>query len=146
MEDKLIKKVDEQIEGILKVGINVSNLDHLYKLTKIKCMVEEDDKMYGNYGRRAGYDSYGRDSYGRDSYGRRGYDMKYRGDDHLDRLSGDYGRYMDYRERYGHNEDTDKSFHYMVKSLEDFVKYLFEEADAPQEKQMLREALQKSMM
>ena len=146
MEEKLIKKVDEQIEGILKVGINVSNLDHLYKLTKIKCMVEEDDKMYGTYGRRVGYDSYGRDSYGRDSYGRRGYDMKYRGDDHLDRLSGDYGRYMDYRGRYGHNEDTDKSFHYMVKSLEDFVKYLFEEADAPQEKQMLREALQKSMM
>ena len=146
MEEKLIKKVDEQIEGILKAGINVTNLDHLYKLTKIKCMVEEDDKMYGNYGRRAGYDSYGRDSYGRDSYGRRGYDMKYRGDDHLDRLSGDYGRYMDYRGRYGHNEDTDKSFHYMVKSLEDFVKYLFEEADAPQEKQMLREALQKSMM
>jgi hypothetical protein len=107
-------------------------------------MVEEDDKMYGTYGRRAGYDSYGRDSYG-DNYGRRGYDMKYRGDDHLERLSGDYGRYMDYRGRYGHNEDTDKSFHYMVKSLEDFVKYLFEEADAPQEKQMLREALEKSM-
>ena len=141
MKNKLIEKVDEQIKGILEIGINGTNLDHLYKLTKIKCMVEEDDNMYGNYGRRADYDSYGRDN-----YGRRGYDMKYRGDDHLERLSGDYGRYMDYRGRYGHNEDTDKSFHYMVKSLEDFVKYLFEEAETSQEKQMLRETLQRSMM
>lgn len=149
MENKLLQKVDEQIEAILKAGINVSNLDHLYKLTKIKCMTKEEENMnYGNYnGRGPGhgsYGEYGRGSYG-ENYGRRGYDMKYRGDDHLERLSGDYGRYMDYRGRYGHNEDTDKSFHYMVKSLEDFVKYLFEEADAPQEKQMLREALEKSM-
>ena len=109
---------------------------------------------YGNYGRRPGYDSYGRyEEYGNygnygnygDSYGRRGRDMKYRGDEHLDRMSGEYGRYMESRERYGASPETDKSFEYMVKSLEDFTKYLHEEAETPQHHQMLNEALQRSM-
>jgi len=105
---------------------------------------------YGNYGRNVGYDSYGRNNYGRDAYGenygRRGYDAKYRGDDELDRMAGEYGRYMESRNRYGAGEETDKSFHYMVKALEDFIKVLHEEANSPQEKQMLNETLQRSMM
>ena len=71
--------------------------------------------------------------------------MKYRGDDSLDRMAGEYGRYMESRERYGAGEETDKSFHYMVKALEDFVKVLHEEAETPQQKQMLNETLQRSM-
>lgn len=98
---------------------------------------------YGNYGRRAGYDSYGRDNYG--EYGRRGYDMKYRGEEELDRMHGEYGRYMESRSRYGAGEETDKSFHYMVKALEDFIKVLHEEAETPQQKQQLTQALQNSM-
>ena len=107
---------------------------------------------YGNYGaRRPGYDTYGRGgygeygNYGRDEYGRRGYDMKYRGDEEIDRMRGEYGRYMESRNRYGAGEETDKSFHYTVKALEDFVKVLHEEADTPQQKQMLNETLQRSM-
>lgn len=158
MEDKVIEKVDEKIKHILDEDINTNNLDHLYKLSKIKHMAKEDKEMnygnYGNYGtRRPGYDSYGRDEYGRgyygeygrDSYGRRGYDMKYRGDEELDRMAGEYGRYMESRSRYGAGEETDKSFHYMVKALEDFVKVLHEEAETPQQKQMLNETLQRSM-
>lgn len=34
----------------------------------------------------------------------------------------------------------------MTESLKDFTKYLFETAETPQQKQMLREALQSSMM
>lgn len=71
--------------------------------------------------------------------------MKYRGENELDRMHGEYGRYMESRERYGAGEETDKSFHYMVKALEDFVKVLHEEAETPQQKQMLNETLQKSM-
>ena len=104
---------------------------------------------YGNYGaRRPGYDSYGRDSYGRyygEDYGRRGYDMKYRGDEHIDRMSNEYGRYMESRNRYGAGEETDKSFMYMVKALEDFVRVLHEEADTPAQKQMLNDTLQRSI-
>ena len=151
MEDKVIEKVEEKIQHILDEDININNLDNLVKLSKIKHYMKEDkDMYYGNYGaRRPGYDSYGRDDYGRryygEDYGRRGRDMKYRGDEHLDRMGNEYGRYMESRARYGHNEETDKSFEYMVKSLEDFIRYLHEEADTPQEHQMLNEVLQRSM-
>lgn len=153
MEDELIKKVDEKIQNIINEDINTNNLDHLYKLTKIKHMTKEDKQMnygnYGNYGtRRPGYDSYGRGyygEYGRDEYGRRGYDMKYRGEEEMDRMAGEYGRYMENRNRYGASEETDKSFHYMVKALEDFIRVLHEEAETPQQKQMLNETLQRSM-
>ena len=101
---------------------------------------------YGNYnGRGPGHGSYGNE-YGNES-GRRGYDAKYRGHDHLDRMYNEYGRYMDYRGRYGANDqETDKSYHYMLKALEDFIKVLYEEADTPQQKQQLRDTLQRSMM
>ena len=143
MEDRLIEKVEEKIKHILDEDINTGNLDNLYKLSKIKHMTKEDKEMnYGNYsGRRAGYDTYGRD-YG--NYGRRGYDMRYRGDEELERMSGEYDRYQASR-RYGAGEETDKSFHYMVKALEDFIKVLYEEADTPQQKQMLRDTLQRSV-
>lgn len=162
MESKLVKKAEEKIEEILQEDITPNNLDYLYKLSKIKHLAKEDEEMnygnYGNYGaRRPGYDSYGRGSYGEygegsygeynrgGSYGRRGYDSKYRGHDHLDRMYDEYGRYMEGRERYGASEETDKSFMYMVKALEDFIMVLKEEADSPQQKQQLMQALQNSM-
>lgn len=158
MHEKLEKKTEESINKILEEGLNTNNLDHLYKLAKINHIAKEEENMnnYGNYGgRRAGYDSYGRDSYGeygnygeygRGSYGRRGYDMKYRGDDSLDRIAGEYGRYQESRNRYGAgSEETDKSFHYMVKALEDFIMVLKEEAESPQQKQQLMQSLQNSM-
>lgn len=157
MHEKLEKKTEESINKILEEGLNTNNLDHLYKLAKINHIAKEEENMnnYGNYGgRRAGYDSYGRDAYGRDSYGeygrdaygRRGYDMKYRGDDSLDRMSGEYGRYMESRSRYGAgSEESQKSFHYMVKALEDFIMVLKEEAETPEQKQQLMQSLQNSM-
>jgi len=148
MEEKLIKATKEALERQLEQGLNTNNLDIIYKLTKINHMAKEDNNMYGNYGnygnyggRRPGYDSYG--EYG--NYGRRGRDMRYRGDEELDRISGEYGRYQENRSRYGASEETDKSFHYMVKALEDFIKVLHEEAETPQQHQMLNETLQRSM-
>lgn len=154
MNETLEKKTEESINKILKEGITTNNLDHLYKLTKINKMSKEEDNMYGNYGNYNGrgpghgsYGEYGREQYGNyGNYGRRGYDMKYRGEEELDRMHGEYGRYMDNRNRYGAGEETDRSFHYMVKSLEDFIKVLHEEAETPQQKQQLKEALQRSMM
>ncbi|MBR6907738.1 hypothetical protein IKN40_04530 [bacterium] len=156
MEEEVIKKTTEAIGRIMKEGIATTNIDNLMKLSKIKHYAKEDENMnYGNYGnyngRGPGYDSYGRGNYGnygeygRDSYGARGRDMRYRGHDHLDRIYDDYGRYMESRSRYGAGEETDKSFMYMVKALEDFIKVLHEEADTPQQKQQLTQALQNSM-
>ena len=154
MEQRLIEKTEESIKKILDEGLNTNNLDHLYKLSKISHMAKEDEQMnYGNYsGRRAGYDSYGRGNYGEygnygnyGNYGRRGYDMRYRGEEELDKMAGEYGRYQESRSRYGAGEETDKSFHYMIKALEDFIMVLKEEADSPQQKQQLQQALQNSM-
>lgn len=154
IEEDVIELVKPSIEKIKKDGLNTTNLEHLFKLMKIRHMAKEDMEMYGEYGnygrgRRPGYDSYGRDEYGRsnygESYGRRGRDMRYRGDDELDRMMGEYGRYQESRSRYGAGEETDKSFHYMVKALEDFIMVLKEEAETPQQKQQLMQALQNSM-
>jgi len=154
MEEKIIEKTEEKIKEIVESDINQNNLEHLYKLTKIRHMAKEDENMYGRYeGRGPGYDSYGRmgysgyGNYGEyGNYGRRGYDMKYRGEEQIDRMANNYGRYMESRERYGAGEETDKSFHYMVKALEDFIRVLHEEADNEQQRQQLRETLQRSMM
>lgn len=152
---ELIKQTQEKIKEILDNEISPNNIEHLDKLVDILKDTKEVENMnYGNYGaRRPGYDSYGEyvrgyyrgEDYGRDSYGRRGYDMKYRGDDTLDRMHNEYGRYMESRERYGAGEETDKSFHYMVKALEDFIMVLKEEAETPQQKQQLMQSLQNSM-
>lgn len=151
MEDKVIEKTTESIKKIVDEGLNTNNIEHLYKLSKIKHLAKEDKEMYGNYGaRRPGYDSYGeygRGGYGNygDNYGRRGRDMKYRGDDYMDRMSNEYGRYMESRERYGAGEESDKAFHFMTKALGEYLDFLHEEADTPQKKQMLNETLQRSM-
>ena len=143
MEDKIIEKMEESIKNLLDQGLTTSNVDNLLKLSKIKHYAKEDKEM--NYGgRRPGYDTYGNyRNYG--NYGVRGYDMRYRGDEAIDRMSGEYERYMESRSRYGAGEETDKSYHYMVKALEDFINVLYEEAETEPQKQMLRETLQRSM-
>lgn len=144
MHQKVLEKTEEMIEKVIEQGIDAgNNLEVLDKLVDIHKDIKEELCMYNSYGR---YDAYGRDNYGRDSYGRRGYDAKYRGYDHVDRIGEDYGRYMASRERYGAGEDTDRAHHYMIKSLEDFIKFLYEDAQTAQQKQMISEALQRSMM
>jgi hypothetical protein len=166
VEDKIIEKVDEKIKEIVDDEITPNNLDYLYKLSKIKHVTKEGKNTmryneYGNYRDYNGRGNYGRGGYGNyneygnygdgsygeynDGYNARGRDSKYRGYGHLDRMYGEYGRYSENRERYGAGQETDKSFHYMIESLEDFIKVLQEEAQTPQQKQMLNEALQRSM-
>ena len=153
-----IKELLEESQGQI-TGSNYEALGELMDIHKditneeYWCykMEEGEGNMYGNYGRGSynNYGNYGRDSYGRDEYGARGRSRdsrgRYRGHDYLDEMYDDYGRYMESRERYGASQETDKSYHYMVKALEDFIKVLEEEADTPEQKQMLHEALQNAM-
>jgi len=146
MEDKVIEKMEESIKRILKEGLRTDNLDYLYKLSKIKHMAKEDKEMnYGNYsGRRPGYDTYGRMEYrGYDDYGRYGTDMRYRGHDDLDRMYDHYGRYEESKMRYGASEDTKKSLKYMLESMEHFAKMLKEDAQSPEEVEMIRQTAQR---
>lgn len=141
ISEELTKKTEEKIKEILDGDITPNNIEHLYQLVDILKDTKEVENMnygYSNYGGRPGYDSYG-------NYGRSGYDMKYRGDDTLNRMHNEYGRYIESRSRYGAGEETDKSYHYMIKALEDFIMVLKEEAETPQQKQQLMQALQNSM-
>jgi hypothetical protein len=166
---KIIEETDKYIKQFMEEGLdqgdNLKYVGDLIDIQKdayeIECMKEEKEMYgeYGNYGeygaRRGGRrGSYGRDEYGRGGYGnygeygRRERDSRgrYRGDDEMDRMYEEYGRYQESRSRYGAGEETDKSYHYMVKALEDFIKVLYEEAETEQQRQMLRETLQRSMM
>ena len=157
---ELAKKTEEKIKEILESDITPNNLESLYQLVDILKDTKEVESMnygnYGNYGGRgAGYDSYGKGGYGnygnygeygeysRGSYGRRGVDSKYRGHDYLERAYNDYGRYEESREKYGANEGSIQSLKYMLESLEDFAKYLKENAQTPEEVQMVKQTAQR---
>ena len=143
MEEEVIEKTTEAIERIMKEGIATTNIDNLFKLSKIKHLAKEDKEMYGNYnGRgpsRGAYGEYG--NYG-DNYGRRGYDMKYRGYDHLGTMYNEYGRYEEGK-NYGAKEDTKRSLEYMLRSMEDFARMLKEEAQSQEEVEMIRQTAQR---
>ena len=146
MEDKVISKVEESIRKIVDEGITTSNLEHLYKLSKIKHLAKEDKEMYGEDGNyngrgpsRGSYGNYG--NYG--DYGRRGYDMKYKGHEHIDRMGENYGRYEEGRQRYGANEDTLRSLEYMLQSAVDFFEMLKSDANSQEEINMIRKYAQR---
>ena len=118
MEERLIEVTDASIERILNEGLNTNNLDHLQKLTKVRHMAKEDKEMMNNYGNYNGRGP-GYNTYGNyGNYGARGYDMRYRGD---------------------------KAHHYMMESLKDFIKFLYEDAETPQQKQDITQTLQTSI-
>ena len=139
----MIEKVQEKIDEILQSGITPNNLDNLYKLSKIRHFIKEEEKMYGNYGNYGRYGDYGRAGY--DSYGRRGYDAKYRGYDHLDRIGEHYGRYMDSHDRYGASPEANDSLRNMLECMKSFARVIKEEVKSPEEEQMLRQAIQEMM-
>lgn len=167
LEEELVDKTKKTIKVVIEDDISPENLDDLGKLVDIYKDVKEVECMnygnyngygnngnYGNYGAYGNYngrgpsrgsygDGYG--NYGDGSYGRRGVDSRYRGEEELGRMHGEYGRYQESRNRYGAGQETDKSFMYMVKALEDFIKVLYEEADTQEQKQQLMQALQNSM-
>lgn len=164
LEEELIEKTKKTIKEVIEDDISPENLDDLGKLVdiykdvkEVECMNYGNYNGYGNYGNYSAYGNYngrgpsrgsygdGYGNYGDGSYGRRGVDSRYRGEEELDRMHGEYGRYQENRNRYGAGQETDKSFMYMVKALEDFIKVLYEEADTQEQKQQLMQALQNSM-
>lgn len=153
--DKLKEETDKSMKRVLEQGVQTNNVDFLYKMIDIKKDIaeiekEEQEMMYGNYGR---YDdmSYSggrrRDSRGRymegSSYGRRGVPGtgrgRYRGEEMMDEMMYHYGNYNEGREQYGADEETMKSFKYMLKSFKDYYKHLKDEASSQQEVKMLED-------
>ena len=158
--EKVTEEVDKSIKRIMEQGVQTNNIDFLYKMIDVKKDIaeiekEEQEMMYSNYGN---YDNYGeydrsygggrrRDSRGRymegGSYGRRGVKGtgrgRYRGEEMMDEMAYHYGNYNEGREQYGADEETMKSFKYMLKSFKDYYKHLKEEASSQQEVKMLED-------
>lgn len=150
MEEELISKIEEKIEEVIKQGINPTNLDHLYKLSKVKHLVKEDQKMQGNYGEygRRGYGNYGEGygEYGYRGYGARGYDAKYRGYDDIEKMGNSYGRYMESLGRYGAGEESSKHLQSMLECMEDFANVVKEQVKSPEDEQMIKATFKRIAM
>ena len=156
-----LKKVKEQIEEIIddivEEKIQPENVDYLYRLVDIHKdlaneeyweVKKEDIKMRyrnysdGSYGRN--YSEYGNEvpgagNYRRGRYSARGYDTKYRGEEMMNEMMYHYGNYSEGREQYVADNETLKSFEYMLKSFKDYYKHLKKEASSQQEIQMLED-------
>lgn len=156
--EEFTEKVEQQIKEISAEGVNTGNVDYLYRLVDIHKDLKNEEywkekidmyrEGYGNYG---DYNDYNggrrRDSRGRymegESYGRRGVKGtgrgRYRGEEMMDEMAYHYGNYNEGREQYGADEETMKSFKYMLKSFKDYYKHLKEEASSQQEVKMLED-------
>jgi hypothetical protein len=156
--DKLKEETDKSMKRVLEQGVQTNNVDFLYKMIDIKKDIakiekEEQEMMYGNYGRG----SYGEYSEGgnysggrrRDSRGRymeRGGSDRggnYRGQEMLDDMYQNYGEYSENREEYGRGNynakgDTLKSLEYMLESVVDFMEMLKQDASSKEEVDMIK--------
>ena len=165
IKTQLKEKAEELIDSILKEGIQQNNIEFLEKIVDIHKDIsneeywkEKIDMRYrnsgsysdGNYGEYSDGSYNGgrrRDSRGRymesDSYGRRGIPGtgrgRYRGEEMMEDMMYHYGNYNEGREQYGADEETMKSFKYMLKSFKDYYKHLKDEASSQQEVQMLED-------
>lgn len=145
-EDVLIKtkeEVEKLIKQVTENGLQVANVELLYKLIDIHKDIEnekywkekEENMMYRDYDNYSGGRS--RDSRGRymESYGRRGVPGtgrgRYRGYDMIEEMGEHYGDYSEGRDNYGNDRETEKSFDKMLQSLEDFTYLIIQEADSP---------------
>ena len=156
--DKFKEETDKSMKRVLEQGVQTNNVDFLYKMIDIKKDIaeiekEEQEMMYGNYGNYGRDDDMmysggrRRDSRGRfmesGSYGRRGVKGtgrgRYRGEEMMDEMAYHYGNYNEGREQYGADEETMKSFKYMLKSFKDYYKHLKDEASSQQEVKMLED-------
>ena len=145
--DELKTKIEDQMKHIMADGINLDNVEYLYKLADIHKDFEneiywkEKIKMYreGNYN-----EGYGRRGRYRDgSYGRRGVKGtgrgRYRGEEAIDEMYMNYGEYSEGKENYGADQETLKSLEKMLESVKKFMKHLKKEAQSQEEFEMIKE-------
>lgn len=160
---ELLKEASEKkIKELTAQGIQVNNIDYLYKVVDIHKDIANEEYWKAKeeyYMRYNGYDEYSESgSYGRrgvpgtgrgrynesGSYGRRGVPgsgrgRRYRGEEMMDEMMYHYGNYAEGRDSYGADQETMKSFKYMLKSFKDYYKHLKEEASSQEEVQMLED-------
>lgn len=137
MEEKILEKTSEYIEKAAEDFNNV-DIDYLFKVVDIHKDIKEVECM-NNYGRYGNYGNYGE----YDDYGRRGVDARYRGESYMEGMNGSYRAYEQSRNEYnagnyGAKEDGLKELEYMLHSLVKFAKTIKEEANSPEEQEIVR--------
>lgn len=153
--DKTKEEVEKLIKQVTESGLQVANVELLYKLIDIHKDInneeywkkKEENMMYRDYDNYSGGRS--RDSRGRymDSYGRRGVPGtgrgRYRGYDMIEEMGEHYGDYSEGRDNYGNDRETEKSFDKMLQSLEDFTYLIMQEADSQDKIEKVRKTARK---
>ena len=153
--DKTKEEVEKLIKQVTESGLQVANVELLYKLIDIHKDInneeywkkKEENMMYRDYDNYSGGRS--RDSRGRymDSYGRRGVPGtgrgRYRGYDMIEEMGEHYGDYSEGRDNYGNDRETEKSFDKMLQSLEDFTYLIMQEADSQDKIEKVRRTARK---
>lgn len=152
--DRICEKIEKNLEQIDKDGIRQTNIDYLYKLVDVKKDITEINKniakmeklkeeynmMYraGGYGNNYGdnYGRRGRDSRGRFTEGSLG--RRYRGHDYIDDMADAYGAYEGYREGGYGGQEMNNALDYMLKSVEELMKMLKDDASSKEEVEKIR--------
>lgn len=163
--DKVTEEVDKSIKRIMEQGVQTNNVDFLYKMIDIKKDIaeiekEEQEMMYGNYGResygeynesgnygRRGVPGSGRGRYNESgSYGRRGVKGtgrgRYRGEEMMDEMMYHYGNYSESRQ-YGAENETMESLSNLMESAYEYFKDLKENANSQDEVKMMEHYFKK---
>lgn len=152
--NEVLTQLEKEIENIANENVSKENVDYLYRLVDIHKDIKNEEYWkekismryrYGeynengnSYGRR-GVPGSGRGRYNEgSSYGRRGVPGtgRYNGEEMLDEMYETYNDYMD-NSSYG-GEETIKSLKYMLKSAEDFFKHIQDEAQSPEEIELVK--------
>lgn len=139
--DKLKEQVETSLENISNEGIQVGNLDRLYKLIDIHKDIKNEEYWKVKEENSMRYSEYGRNQYGynREPYGRRMRDSRgrYRGEEMLDEMNDHYRRYQEGKEMYGNDAESMKALQYMLDLDKEFIKMLMRDAKSPEEKEMI---------
>lgn len=143
-ELQLIPKTKEEVEKLIKqitdTGLQIENVDLLYKLIDIHKDIANEEywKEKEEYMMYRGYDNYdrGRARDGRGRYKTSGR-LDYRGHDMINDIDDNYGRYHESK-MYGDRGDTTKSLEYMLESIVCFVEMLQEDATNQDEMDLIR--------
>ena len=151
------KQTEEQIEKLAQTGVNVNNVEYLYKLIDIhKDLANEKywkEKMSMRYRESGNYGNYGEESYGkyednrfgaygrqRDSRGRYmagGYNT-YRNSDPMKDLISSYEEYSETRDSYSGKSDKIISLDYMLQSVVQFMDTLKNDASSHEEQELIK--------
>ena len=148
---KTKEEVEKLIKGITENGLQINNVELLYKLIDIHKDIE-NEKYWENKEEVMKYmrDDYGMEDYrggrSRDSQGRFMGDRRmtsYRGQRVLDEMYNGYRNYNDGKEEYnrgnyGARNETMRSLEGMLESVTDFIEMLQNDASSQEEVDMIK--------